>query len=36
MELSNQQALPVSQAIAWDALNDTSLLQQAINPIGEN
>jgi uncharacterized protein len=42
MELSNQQALPVSQAIAWDALNDTSLLQQsipgceAINPIGDN
>ena len=42
MELINQQALPVSQAIAWDALNDTSLLQQsipgceAINPIGDN
>ncbi len=30
MQLSNQQTLPVSQAIAWDALNDTSLLQQAI------
>jgi uncharacterized protein len=30
MQLSNQQTLPVSQTIAWDALNDTSLLQQAI------
>ena len=42
MELSNQQALPVSQAIAWAALNDTSLLQAAIpgcegiTAIGEN
>jgi carbon monoxide dehydrogenase subunit G len=42
MELSNTQALPVSQAIAWAALNDTSLLQQAIpgcegiTEIGEN
>jgi carbon monoxide dehydrogenase subunit G len=42
MELSNQQALPVSQAIAWAALNDTSLLQAAIPgcegiaEIGEN
>ena len=42
MELSNQQALPVSQAIAWAALNDTSLLQAAIpgcegiTEIGEN
>lgn len=42
MELSSTQALPVSQAIAWAALNDTSLLQQAIpgcegiTEIGEN
>ncbi|MEY4747809.1 MAG: hypothetical protein RIQ60_23 [Pseudomonadota bacterium] len=42
MELSNQQSLPVSQSIAWDALNDTSLLQAAIpgcegiTAIGEN
>jgi carbon monoxide dehydrogenase subunit G len=42
MELSNQQSLPVSPAIAWEALNDTSLLQQAIpgcegiTAIGEN
>lgn len=30
MELSNQQALPVSQAQAWEALNDTAMLQAAI------
>lgn len=30
MQLTNQQTLPVSQAQAWEALNDTSLLQQAI------
>ena len=42
MELSSTQALPVSQAIAWEALNDTSLLQAAIpgcegiTEIGEN
>ncbi len=42
MQLSNQQSLPVSQAQAWEALNDISLLQQAIpgcesiTPTGEN
>ena len=42
MQLSNQQTLPVSQAQAWEALNDTTLLQQAIpgceglTPIGEH
>lgn len=30
MELTSQQALPVSQRIAWDALNDTAMLQAAI------
>jgi carbon monoxide dehydrogenase subunit G len=30
MELSNQQLLPVSQAQAWEALNDTAMLQAAI------
>lgn len=30
MELSNQQTLPVSQPIAWDALNDITMLQAAI------
>ncbi|MCA0239662.1 MAG: carbon monoxide dehydrogenase subunit G [Proteobacteria bacterium] len=30
MQLTNQQTLPVSQAQAWEALNDMSLLQQAI------
>lgn len=30
MQLTNQQNLPVSQQIAWDALNDTELLQQCI------
>jgi uncharacterized protein len=30
MKLSNQQTLPVSQAVAWQALNDTTLLQAAI------
>ena len=30
MELTNQQTLPVSQAQAWEALNDISLLQSAI------
>jgi carbon monoxide dehydrogenase subunit G len=42
MQLTNQQTLPVSQAQAWEALNDTALLQQAIpgceglTPSGEN
>jgi hypothetical protein len=42
MELTNQQTLPVSQAQAWEALNDISLLQSAIpgcdgiTPAGEN
>jgi carbon monoxide dehydrogenase subunit G len=42
MELASTQTLPVSQAIAWQALNDTGLLQQAIpgceaiNPAGDN
>ena len=42
MELASQQTLQVSQADAWAALNDISLLQQcipgceSINPIGEN
>jgi uncharacterized protein len=30
MELTSQQALPVPQQIAWDALNDTAMLQAAI------
>ena len=30
MELTSQQALPVSQAQAWEALNDTAMLQAAI------
>ncbi len=30
MQLSSQQTLPVSQAQAWEALNDTALLQSAI------
>jgi carbon monoxide dehydrogenase subunit G len=30
MELTSQQALPVSQALAWEALNDTAMLQAAI------
>ena len=30
MQLTSQQTLPVSQAQAWAALNDTTLLQQAI------
>jgi uncharacterized protein len=30
MELTGQQALPVSQAQAWQALNDTAMLQAAI------
>ena len=42
MQLSNQQSLAVSQAQAWEALNDIALLQQAIpgcesiSPLGEN
>jgi uncharacterized protein len=42
MQLTSQQALPVNQAQAWEALNDITLLQAAIpgceglNPIGEN
>lgn len=30
MEMTSQQTLPVSQDKAWDALNDTSMLQAAI------
>jgi len=30
MQLTSQQALPVSQAIAWQALNDTAILQASI------
>lgn len=30
MELTSQQALPVAQATAWQALNDVSILQAAI------
>lgn len=30
MELSNQQTLPVAQHLAWEALNDVSMLQAAI------
>ena len=30
MELTSQQALPVSQAPAWEALNDTTMLMAAI------
>ena len=30
MDLTSQQALPVSQQIAWEALNDTAMLQAAI------
>ena len=42
MQLTHQQTLPVSQAQAWEALNDISLLQRAIpgceslTPSGEN
>ena len=42
MQLSNQQTLPVTQAQAWAALNDITLLQQSIpgcesiTPDGEN
>jgi len=42
MQLTNQQSLPVSQAIAWQALNDVTMLQSAIpgceslTLIGEN
>ncbi|MBK8529632.1 MAG: carbon monoxide dehydrogenase subunit G [Rubrivivax sp.] len=42
MQLTNTQTLPVSQAQAWEALNDISLLQAAIpgcesiTPTGEN
>ena len=42
MQLTSQQTLPVGLAQAWEALNDITLLQQAIpgcegiNPIGEN
>ena len=42
MQLTNQQTLPVGQAQAWEALNDITLLQQAIpgcegiTPTGEN
>lgn len=42
MQLTSQQALPVNQAQAWEALNDITLLQAAIpgcesiTPIGEN
>ena len=30
MELTSQQTLPVAQNLAWDALNDTAMLQAAI------
>lgn len=30
MDMTSQQALPVSQAIAWEALNDIAMLQAAI------
>lgn len=30
MQLTSQQALPVSQALAWEALNDTEMLKAAI------
>ena len=42
MQLTSQQALPVNQAQAWEALNDITLLQAAIpgceglTPSGEN
>lgn len=42
MELKNQQTLPVGQAEAWAALNDTELLKacipgcEAITPAGDN
>lgn len=42
MNLTGQQTLPVSQAQAWEALNDTAMLQaavpgcEAITPAGEN
>ena len=42
MQLTNQQKLPVSQAIAWEALNDVEILQtcipgcEALAPLGEN
>lgn len=42
MQLTNQQTLPVTQAQAWEALNDITLLQQAIpgcegiTPTGEH
>ncbi len=42
MELTNRQTLPVSQAQAWEALNDIDLLRQsipgceAIKPLGDN
>ena len=42
MELTNQQTLPVTQAQAWEALNDVTLLQAAIpgcdgfTPTGEH
>ena len=42
MELTSQQTLPVAQAQAWEALNDITLLQQAIpgceaiTPTGDN
>jgi uncharacterized protein len=42
MQLTHQQTLPVSQAQAWEALNDIALLQSAIpgcesiTPTGEN
>ena len=30
MDITNQQALPVAQALAWEALNDIAMLQAAI------
>ena len=42
MELTSQQTLPVTQAQAWEALNDTSMLKdcipgcESITPSGDN
>ena len=42
MQLTSQQSLPVSQKIAWDALNDTEVLKacipgcEALNAVGGN
>lgn len=42
MQLSSRQALPVSQEVAWNALNDAEILQasipgcEALNPLGDD